>query len=156
MPSATTTPYTDAIDELANEHARRPIRDAISARDALPHATPAVVIAWFRRELGRQSGPGFLGEILAERLTEAESAEFVSSAVSAHKAELGAMVERILCQRAAEDLAFDAERAADNLEPTDEEASRPCRDHGDLVREEQTSMARFVNAGLRVAGLVQP
>lgn len=151
------TPYTDAVAELAEAFARRPFRDAITTDDAKVHVDADVVRAWFADELSRQSGPSLLGEIVSEALTDAECLGFVASAMSAHKADAGAQLEQALRERVARELAYDAERAVENMEPADDEGARVSFPAwvDDPMREDQTAMARHVNAALRIAGLMR-
>ena len=140
----------DVAFELAENAARQVVQSAILTRDVQVDAD--LFTAWVALELGTRTPKQLLCDIIdSDALTDAAAKDILATLltdVPTVRVKLAAAA----CEYAACDVVHDAERIRESMEPTEAELSRSYS-YDDPVRAEQSSMARYVNAALRAAGM---
>lgn len=115
------TVYRNAADELANEFARRQFRDSITDRDAADYVTADVARGWGEVQTSDRAVHSVLSDLI-HNLTDAEGTALLRALEQQDGIPALTHLSRVFYAQVAHDLAYEAEKVVENMEPTDDEA----------------------------------
>jgi hypothetical protein len=128
------TPYTDAVDELADETRSKQFPDNITPAQALEYVDHDVVCAWVNQELSKRSPQSLLSDAF-ENLTDYEATSVLNCLINetdtARKLLAGCLREYV-----AKDIAYDAQCKVEQYDPSDADIDRNNESLMDMARAE--------------------
>lgn len=123
-------PVKEATDDLAAEARNRQFDNTVTAEEAMDHVCEETATKWVSTQWGLQSAQSLLIEMIEKHMDENVARDLFASLLNAMTASSGAEAQAgrtlldALKLHMAEDLAYEAQKAVDNYEPTDDEMSR--------------------------------
>lgn len=105
----------NAIRDLADANSTLHVAANVSDEEALEFVDRDVIVEWFEAECRDESPQSVLAEVIAERLTDAETVELVRTITAAHPQRAVAFLVGALTAHVAHWLAGEADKAAAEL-----------------------------------------
>lgn len=135
-----------AAAELAAEQLHAQFPTAVTVAMARGYVTPALFVEWFGTELASRSALNIFTEVV-ERVAEADLRGAMCALILGYDERTGALLTPALINYVARDLAYAANCAIENFEPSDAQIERSYTP----LDADRRALAHEVNSGLRAA-----